>query len=55
MAKTVTGKFTSSPGPTTLGNVANAINGIRTGTVFSVFPKAPSLPAITITRTEPTY
>ena len=31
MAKTVTGKLTSSPGPKTRGSVARVINGMRTG------------------------
>ena len=38
IAKTVTGNFTDSPGPTTLGRVARTINGFLTGVVFSVQP-----------------
>ena len=36
--RTVTGSLTVSPGPTTLGSVANTIKGFFTGVVFSTEP-----------------
>ncbi len=54
-AKTFTGSHTSSSGPSTLGRVESVIRSLFTATVFSALPYAPSPPATTITRTDPTY
>ena len=51
----LTGRSTSSSGPSTRGRVASTMSGFFTVTVRSAAPNAPSWPATTITRTSPTY
>ena len=55
IAKIFTGTVISSWILSTRGKVDNIINGVRTKAVFSALPYAPSCPATTMARTEPTY
>ena len=55
IANTFTGSFMLSPQPRLSGRLASSISGLRTGTLFSALPKAPSWPATTIILTLPTY